>query len=126
MKSTNVSSWKGSDGTSAAHAFAALVPSLPFQLLTFVLFTVYRAAVFGIYSIFVAQVFGLGRIGRVLGFSYALASLFNGSVPLITDVIVGRLDDNWAFFHWACIVMVPLQLAAMRAVERRSGEKVQL
>ena len=40
------------------HAAAMLVPSLQSQLATFVVFTIFRAAIFSLYSVYVARTFG--------------------------------------------------------------------
>ena len=45
------------------HALCSLVPSLPFQLLSFCLFTIFRAAIFSLMAIFIAEIFGPGKLG---------------------------------------------------------------
>ena len=45
-------------GLAFLHAAAMIMPSLPFQLVTFVIFTVFRAAIFSLFSVYVARTFG--------------------------------------------------------------------
>lgn len=49
------------------HAVCALVPSLAFQPLTFLVFAILRASTFSVGSIFAARTFGFARLGTVYG-----------------------------------------------------------
>ena len=91
----------------AVHAAFALVPSLPFQLATFVVYTLLRAAIFSVVTIYAAHVFRFARLRMVLGLWQVVAAVAGFSTPFITDYILEVRGGNWSplllVFLWLCL-----------------------
>lgn len=72
----------------AMYALCALVHSLPFQLVTFALYTNYRAMLYSVASVFSSQTFGPINVGRMHGLAFTLSSLgcfFNSQFVSVTN-----------------------------------------
>jgi MFS family permease len=54
-----------------------LVPSLPIQIITFVVFTCFRAYLYASLNNFIAQTFGLHTMGRIFGFVFTSAAILS-------------------------------------------------
>jgi len=67
-------------------AFAfGLVPLLPVQVLTFIVFTAFRAFLYAIVSAYNLHVFGIGTFGKIQGLMFTLGATINLlQVPIVT------------------------------------------
>ena len=101
------------------HATCALVPSLRFQLLTFLAFTLLRAATFSIGSLFVARIFGFARLGTLYGLMQALGAVLSFSFPLLTAYVLESLEGDWALVHGALLLLCFLQFGLVEWAVRR-------
>ena len=102
----------------AIHAAAALVPSLQFQLITFVLYVLMypttslastalvaaaprqlgyrRSSIFSIGTVYVARVFGFARLSVVLGMWQTAGGLLNLTTPALTAFVLEDLRGDWS------------------------------
>jgi len=58
------------------HSVVIMVPSLQLQVVAFLIFTCYRAALYSFLGAFIAVCFGPANVGRVLGCSFFVGGLF--------------------------------------------------
>ena len=93
------------------HAACALVPSLPFQVVTFVVFTLLRAATFSVGSIYVARTFGFAKMGTVYGLMQCVGGTLNMILPAITSTVLTHFDGNWGPVFWALLLACAVQFA---------------
>lgn len=111
------------------HAALTLVPSLEAQMLTFGVFTVYRASTFAIYSIFITRTFGIGKLGRLLGTSNSLAALQNLLfLPAASKAVMVHLGGDWSVVNMWFLLTTILQWACVAAmsVTQKEVSKVDL
>ena len=62
------------------------------------------AAVFSIYSVFVAQTFGSETMGAVLGASYTLGAAINMLIPSITEEVYTGFGGDWSVVSWGMLI----------------------
>lgn len=78
------------------YGLVSLIPDAPIQLLTALLYTLYRALVFSVIGTYNAQVFGPATMGKVAGAMYTIAAPFQLlSYPLVAltqDVFGNRYE----------------------------------
>jgi len=88
----------------------ALIPNLPLQVLTFLLFAFYRSLFYSACSAFVTETFGVRNAGRAYGMVWLIASFFNlllYPALLITDKYFdGNLQWYLSFLLSLCIPLV--------------------
>ena len=70
----------------------------------FFFFTLFRASVFALWSVYVAKTFGGAKIGTILGISYALGGLINFAMPPITQFVLVGLGGDWDIVSWVMLV----------------------
>lgn len=100
----------------AVHAACCLVPSLPFQLVTFLVFTLLRAATFSVASLLAARTFGFAKLGTTYGLMQCAGALLNLAMPLITRAVLAA-GGAWAPVFWSLLaVCVPQLLLVTWAV----------
>ena len=109
----------------AAHAACCLVPSLRFQLLTFLLFTLLRAATFSVATMLVAQTFGFARLGTVYGLMQCAGALLNLCIPLITTAVLSLNGGVWAPVLWGLLLVCAPQFGLVAWAVRALGAERQ-
>ena len=93
----------------AAYAACSLVPSLPFQLLTFAVYTNYRAMLFSVASVYTARCFGPSNVGRVHGMCFSIAAAFSFWNYGIVSVTNSELSGDFTLYSMvSALITVPL------------------
>ena len=103
----------------AAHAVSCLVPSLRFQLVSFFIFTLLRAATFSVSAMLVARIFGFARLGTVYGIMQCAGALINLFIPLITAAVLTRNGGSWVPVFWGLLLVCAPQLGIVSWATRR-------
>ena len=106
-------SMQGVTALAALHAFLALIPSLPLQLVTFVVFTVTRASIFTVATFYVAEVFGFQRLGTVFGLWQTASAVLNASIPPLTALVLDQLGGDWSAVLWTFVGLCIPQFATV-------------
>jgi len=101
------------NGLALVQGLLTLVPSLPSQVVTFLVFTVLRAALYSLYTVYIARTFGGAKIGTMLGISYATGAVVNLAIPPITALVLVERDGDWSVVQWAFLVTCVPQMAIM-------------
>ena len=110
---------------SLLHAASALVPSLRWQVVTFVLYVPYRSAIFSTGSLYVASVFGFGKLSTVYGLYQSCGALLGFTMPALAALILEVLDGNWAIVLVGYVVVCLPQAAAVSWLAHRHGSAEQ-
>ena len=95
------------------HALCSLVPFLEFQPVTFVVFTLLRASIFTVSTVFVAEIFGWQRLGTVYGIWQTVSAVLNASIPPTTSFVLEHLGGDWSVVLWSYVVICVPQLLAV-------------
>jgi len=83
-------------GLGVIYGGISLIPNVPIQLVTAVVYTLYRALLFSAIATYNAQVFGPATMGKVAGLMYTLSAPFQLlSYPLVA-VTQDCFDNNYA------------------------------
>ena len=96
-------------GLAVLHAACALVPSLSFQPVTFVVFTLLRAATYSVAALFVAKTFGFARMGTLYGLMQASGAVPNLALPLITSLVLNHFGGDWSPIMWGFLLVCGVQ-----------------
>ena len=100
------------------HSVCALVPVLPFQLVTFVVFTLMRAAIFSVGSLYVARVFGFRHFGTLYGLFQCIGALLNVLIPTLTACVLKYFEGDWAPVLRALLAVCVVQFGIVSWVVR--------
>lgn len=104
-------------GLAMAWSISKLVPSLEFQIVTFVIFAIVRAWYYSIIYNIVTQLFGWGNVGKIWGIyavisgcfsfifygvSWCVVNFWNGSylIPNIIELLMITASMSFAVFLW--------------------------
>mmetsp|Transcript_32750 Transcript_32750/g.73923 ORF Transcript_32750/g.73923 Transcript_32750/m.73923 type:complete len:506 (+) Transcript_32750:164-1681(+) len=102
---------QATNALAVAVAALTLIPSLPVQVVTFLVFAGYRAFLYGVMGAFIGETFGPLTLGRITGCVFTTGSLLN-----LVQVHVGR-----AWFEYAVARLLETYAAGLReAWEARS------
>lgn len=106
--------------TAAAALFCGglLLPYLPLQLLTFVVFVGYNTGIYTVYNLYVLQVFGPRSMGSILGAIALASSVTNFLVYPISGVVASRLEGRWTLVNAAFALLTLLELAQVDGCRR--------
>lgn len=86
------------NGLGCLYALAALVPSLSFQLVTFVIYTNYRALLFSAMSVYNARCFGPASVGRLHGLAFTAAAVGCFGIYPTVSLTNAYLRGNFAAY----------------------------
>jgi hypothetical protein len=95
-----------------------LVPILSVQGLNFLLLTCYRAFVYAAISVFVAQTFGVGAMGRVFGSCAFIAALVSLAQSGMASVTQSTFDGNFYPTNCFNLFLAMIPTVAVEAYER--------
>lgn len=99
------------------HALLALAPTLHVQGLTFVVFTVYRAATFAVWSVFIVRVFGIAKLGRLLGTGNGLGAIVNLAIPYVAAAVLEYRGGDWSVVLVSFALLCGPQYSAVALLE---------
>jgi len=99
-----------------------LIPSLPVQIITFILFILARLFTFAVLADYCAVEFTKKRFGFVFGAGFTAASIPGAFLYKVVRVVLARFDGNFWVFHLMCIGMsIPMGLTIW-SVKRNSDK----
>jgi len=88
-----------------------IIPNLPVQVVTFVLFIVARLLCFSVLTEYCSKEFTVQHFGLVMGAGFMAASLPGAFTYRIVDVVLEKFRGNFWLFHLVCILVgIPLSL----------------
>jgi hypothetical protein len=106
------------------HSLLTLVPVLEVQLLSFLVFTFYRAFLFSLISTFNANVFGVNTIGTIQGAVYSTAGIVNLlQYPMLiatNDPALGNGDFSYLNAAFAVLCVLLAFLIRWHAIEEQA------
>eukprot|EP00472_Partenskyella_glossopodia_P004462 CAMPEP_0197516792 /NCGR_PEP_ID=MMETSP1318-20131121/1722_1 /TAXON_ID=552666 /ORGANISM="Partenskyella glossopodia, Strain RCC365" /LENGTH=483 /DNA_ID=CAMNT_0043065817 /DNA_START=613 /DNA_END=2062 /DNA_ORIENTATION=+ len=91
----------------------ALVPIIQIQMVTFVVFTAFRAFLYAIVSAYNLQIFGIYTFGKVQGLMFSMGALIN----LLQEPLIGWSNDVFGNQRPVCYIGIGLGFGAIALTE---------
>ncbi|OQR86710.1 hypothetical protein ACHHYP_10292 [Achlya hypogyna] len=107
-------------GLGVLYNVLALVPSLALQVVTFGVFTGFRAFLYTVITAFAAKTFGLQFMGTLVGFIYTSGSLV--SLLQIPAVSFANARRDYSFVYASTLVLALLLVPFTEAYRRRAAQ----
>jgi len=82
-----------------------LIPNLPIQLITFIIFVFVRVMFFAVIQDYISSKFSEDWFGLVFGLGFVLAAIPGTFTYLMVDVVLRKFESNFWLFHIICIMM---------------------